>query len=142
MNIVFVTSENQQEVVDLLKQNQLPTSDITNTTLLYAFYEADKLKGTVGLEVFNKTGLLRSLCVTTDVRKAGYGQQLVRFIEEEARKKGILELYLLTTTATAFFMNRGYSIVDRSTVPASIQQTAQFSTICSKTATIMKKQWT
>ena len=140
MHIVPVTDKDYQQAVGLLNENNLPTTDLTHTTLLYALYDDQQLIGTVGLEIFGHEGLLRSLCVDNQVRKAGYGQLLVSYVEEEAKQKGLTVLYLLTTTADAFFANRGYQTIDRSAVPENIQQTQQFSTICSKTATLMKKE--
>ena len=139
MHIVPVTDKDYQQAVGLLTENNLPTTDLTHATLLYALYDDQQLIGTVGLEIFGNEGLLRSLCVDNKVRKAGYGQLLVNYVEEEAKQKGLKVLYLLTTTADAFFAHRGYQTIDRSAVPESIQQTQQFSTICSKTATLMKK---
>lgn len=140
MHIVPVTDNNYQQAVGLLNENNLPTADLTHTTLLYALYDDQQLLGTVGLDIFGHEGLLRSLCVDNGVRKAGYGQLLVNYVEAEAQQKGVQVLYLLTTTADAFFANRGYQAVERDRVPQSIQQTPQFSTICSKTAAIMKKE--
>ena len=140
MHIVPVTDKDYQQAVGLLTENNLPTTDLTHTTLLYALYDDHQLLGTVGLEIFGNEGLLRSLCVDNQVRKAGYGQLLVNYVEAEAKQKGLKVLYLLTTTADSFFANRGYQTIERSAVPQSIQQTPQFSTICSKTATLMKKE--
>jgi len=139
MHIIPVTDNNYQQAVDLITENNLLTSDLTHTTLLYALYNDKQLVGTVGLEVFGSEGLLRSLCVDNQVRKGGYGQLLVNHAEAEAKQKGVKVLYLLTVTADAFFANRGYQTIDRNAVPESIQQSQQFTTTCSKTATLMKK---
>lgn len=139
MQIVPLLEKDYSQAIDLLTANNLPTEDLTDTTSLYALYNNHKLVGTVGLETFEQEGLLRSLCVNNPARKTGAGQLLVTYVEERAKEKGLKALYLLTTTAAAFFANRGYQTIDRSAVPESIQRTQQFSTICSKTATLMKK---
>ena len=140
MQIISLLEKDYSQAIDLLTQNNLPTKDLTAATELYALYTDNHLVGIAGLETFDQEGLLRSLCVDNHVRKTGAGQLLVSYVEGRAKEKGLKQLYLLTTTASNFFANRGYQTIDRNTVPASIQQTQQFSTICSKTATLMKKE--
>jgi amino-acid N-acetyltransferase len=46
---------------------------------------------------------------------------------------------LLTTTAAAFFEKRGYRRLARTSAPAAIRATTQFSALCPSTATLMVK---
>jgi N-acetylglutamate synthase-like GNAT family acetyltransferase len=64
-------------------------------------------------------GLLRSLAVRHDCRKAG----LARVLVEEARRRyrGIRSLYLLTTTAADFFAHIGFAIIPREAAPLAIR---------------------
>lgn len=43
------------------------------------------------------------LVVLPSGRRSGAGSELVRFAEDHARGRGVRQLYLLTTTAEAFF---------------------------------------
>jgi N-acetylglutamate synthase-like GNAT family acetyltransferase len=49
-------------------------------------------------------------------------------------------VWLLTTTARAFFDKLGYAAVDRAGVPGAIRATAQFSALCPDSATVMVKR--
>ena len=84
-------------------------------------------------------GLLRSLAVAADRRGGGLATRLVDALEARARTLGIRTLYLLTTTAEAFFARRGYAPADRATVPDAILATEEFRGICPSTAACMAK---
>jgi len=49
-------------------------------------------------------------------------------------------VWLLTTTAREFFERLGYAAVDRADVPGAIRATAQFSSLCADSATVMVKR--
>ena len=135
-----VSSHDYAAVLSLLQQNQLPTDDITQNTRLFTFYDDGMLTGIVGVEIKGEDGLLRSLCVSEDKRTGGAGTSLVEYIENYARQQGVKHLYLLTTTAEAFFANRNYETVDRSIVPGTIRETSEFTSMCPSSATVMKKE--
>lgn len=139
MNINPVTQNDFSAAIRLLQQNNLPTEDITDATPLFTLYHEGTLIGVVGLETSGEDGLLRSLCVDESKRTSGSGKQLVSFIENYAKSRGLKNLYLLTTTAAQFFTNRSYETIDRSTVPPSIKATSEFASVCPSSATVMKK---
>lgn len=139
MDIHPVSQNDFAAAINLLKQNNLPTEDITETTKLFALYDEGRLIGTIGIETDGKAGLLRSLCIDEAKRKAGSGQQLVAFIEGYAKEQGVDNLYLLTTTAAPFFAARQYQTINRAEVPEAMQRTSEFASVCPSTATVMKK---
>lgn len=59
--------------------------------------------------------------------------------EQHARGHGVGSIYLLTTTATAFFERLGYAQLDRQSVPTAIQQTREFGEVCPASAVLMVK---
>ena len=61
MTINEVTENNFFKVVALLKQNNLPTEDISEVTKLFSIGDNDKVIGTIGIELYRDIGLLRSL---------------------------------------------------------------------------------
>jgi amino-acid N-acetyltransferase len=69
----------------------------------------------------------------------GLGKDLVAAIEEHAREAGVRELYLLTTTAEAFFAGLGYLKVSREQAPAGIAGTEQFASLCPSSSCFMAK---
>lgn len=142
MNIYPVTQNNFSGAIELLKKNDLPTEDITDTTKLFVIHEQNEVTGVVGLQTFGDKGLLRSLCVSDRKRKNGLGKELVSFAETYAAGQGVKHLFLLTIDAADFFKKRAYEIIDRNEVPETIQQTAEFSKLCPSSAVAMKKSIT
>ncbi|MFN2438801.1 MAG: GNAT family N-acetyltransferase, partial [Chitinophagaceae bacterium] len=107
MNITTITQNNFSSAIALLKRNNLPTEDISDKTGLFVLEEENKVVGTVALEHDATDALLRSLSVTEEKRNIGLGKELVAFIEDHARKQGIKNIYLLTTTAANSFSKGG-----------------------------------
>jgi amino-acid N-acetyltransferase len=129
-------------VLALLKDCNLPWQDV-DAALLDGFLlavDSDSVVGTAGLERHGSDALLRSLAVRTECRSTGLGKQLANAIEAHARKTGVTALYLLTTTAADFFARRGYAVIPRQEAPATLQNTAEFSTLCPSQAVCMRRQ--
>ena len=123
-------------IAGLLSAAALPVEDL-DATMLDAFLvatEGEACVGVVGLEIRESNALLRSLAVEPRHRARGLGSRLVDAIETEARARGVAALYLLTTTATAFFERLGYTAHDRAAVPPAIAATTEFSSLCPDTA--------
>ena len=139
MNITPTSQNNFSAVINLLKENSLPTQDISEVTKLFVLEEGNEVRGAVGLESSGVLGLLRSLVVPHNHRGEGYGNKLVDFIEAFSKQQGVHQLYLLTTTAEKFFSGRGYKIISREDVPHFIRQTSEFSSACPASAIVMKK---
>src|SRR5277367_3177702 len=111
--------------VALLKAEGLPVSDLTDEHLEHFFYSGSdgSPTGLVGLELFGTDALLRSLVVGEQARRTGIGSALAKHAEHYAISTGVRSLYLLTTTAEAFFKRLGYERIDRSHAPPSIKRT-------------------
>ena len=125
----------------LLAESGLPVEDL-GTDRLDGFLVAedgDDVVGLIGLEVLGTTGLLRSLVVAKEARRAGLGGKLVGSLESAAQTAGIKELWLLTIDAEKFFERQGFSIVDREIVPDTIRRTDEFGALCPDTAYLMMK---
>ena len=125
----------------LLQSNHLLTSDIETGTEVSLFVAgpAQEPYGVVGIQVFGKTALLRSLAVSESGRGKGLGSALVEHVEHHARSLGVRSIYLLTTTAAQFFETRGYNTVNREDAPTSIAETSQFSSLCPGSSALMIK---
>jgi amino-acid N-acetyltransferase len=52
---------------------------------------------------------------------------------------GVKKLYLLTQTAENYAARSGFRKIERDSVPESIQATAEFQSLCPKTAVFMMK---
>jgi amino-acid N-acetyltransferase len=129
-------------VKQLLSESSLPIEDLTAQHLQHFFGCGSglELEGLVGLEIYGKVALLRSLVVASSRRGSGAGSALVDHAERHARDQGVQSLYLLTTTAEKFFLRRGYARIPRDKAPAAIKDTKEFAGICPMSSTFMVKK--
>ena len=132
----------ESSVKRLLSESSLPIEDITAQHLQHFFGcgSGPELLGLVGLELFGEVALLRSLAVAAERRGSGLGSRLVEHAERYARDQGATTLYLLTTTAEAFFRRRGYARIPRETAPPAIMGTKEFAGICPASSAFMIKK--
>jgi amino-acid N-acetyltransferase len=137
--LIPAISKLKTEVIELLRENNLPTEDLDDDKKLFALIGENGIIGTGGLEFFEDCALLRSVGVRENFRGAGYGKIIALELELLCREKNIDSIYLLTETAKDFFEKLGYEMVDRETVPDAIKNSSEFSTICPSSATVMKK---
>ena len=91
-----------------------------------------------GLESYESVGLLRSVVVPARHRGQGYGTALVDAVSAHASDTGIERLYLLTTSAEAFFAARGFEEVPRDAVPDPVRTTTQFAELCPESAACLR----
>ena len=92
-----------------------------------------------GLEVYGADALLRSVVVNEESRGNGWGKQLLDRLTEQAVDLGVGSLYLLTTTADAYFSRLGYSEVSRTQVPDQLRVSRELQGVCPASATAMMK---
>ena len=120
----------------------LPSEDLTEKHMnkFLLAMEGDMPVGMIGMEHFGTVGLLRSLVVDPSLRSAGTGRRLVSALESAAMSQGVVELWLLTIGADGFFTRLSYDVRERSDSPASIQSTAEYSSLCPGDAVLMSKQ--
>jgi L-amino acid N-acyltransferase YncA len=139
MNIFRNPSESA--VKNLLAESNLPSSDLTVDHLkdFFGCGPKEKLNGVVGLEIYGKVALLRSLAVTEDCRGSGFGKALVAEAEGYAQSRGVTEIYLLTSTAERFFERLGYKRASREAAPEAIRRTREFSDLCPSSSAFMMK---
>jgi amino-acid N-acetyltransferase len=64
-----------------------------------------------------RVGELAALAVDPDFRREGYGEALMHEIEQRARKLKLNRLFVLTTRASGWFLERGYVESDVSRLP-------------------------
>lgn len=125
-------------ITQLLRAAELPTDGVD--ALVDDFLVADAPQGIVGtgaVERAGNDGLLRSVAVAPGWRDRGIGRLLVERLMHDARDERLHALYLLTQTADRWFPAFGFHQVARESVPAAVQATPEFSSICPSTATVM-----
>lgn len=124
----------------VLAASDLPVDDIDQHLDRFILARVDgRTIGMVAVEYAGEAALLRSLCVVPEYRGQSVGSCLIAAIEAIVASHGVLELYLLTETAAAFFERRGFSRVTRELAHAGIQTKAQFRGLCPSTAVCMHK---
>jgi amino-acid N-acetyltransferase len=96
--------------------------------------------GIGGVEIYGVVGLLRSVVIEEQFRRRGLGKALVYRIIESAKRRGVRELYLLTTTAEDFFGRMGFIKTKRGAAPTVIQNTTEFRELCEATSILMRKK--
>ncbi len=114
-------------ILDLVRAVQLPPEGI-EATLEYFWVarEGEQIVGTVGLEVYDDLALLRSLAVTPARQHTGLGRVLTETALSYLTTRQFRAVYLLTTTAGAFFARYGFALLARDQVPASVQRSVEF----------------
>jgi N-acetylglutamate synthase-like GNAT family acetyltransferase len=104
----------------------------------YAVAEADGcIVGLAGIEIHGRSGLLRSAAVAPPWRGTGIGDALTRDRIAWARAMGLEGIYLLTTTAGAYFPRFGFSPAVRDDAPPAIRASREFADACPETAVCM-----
>ena len=134
------TTEDLEEIIELLAENVLPSSDVhKHINHFFIAKKGDKVIGSIGLEVYNNHGLLRSLAVSKEYRNLNIGKELYSTLLSYSRKNRINTLHLLTTTAETYFKKLDFTLTDRNLAPESIKKTAEFSELCPSSSTYMVK---
>ncbi|GLU32958.1 arsenic resistance N-acetyltransferase ArsN2 [Trinickia caryophylli] len=138
-------SGDYEAIVSLLERDGLPVADcLPEPPVELRFFVAEdpvesRLAGCIGLQHVGEVGLVRSFVVSPDHRNRGIGAQLLEALHAHARRTGMSQLYLLTTTASAFFARHGYRAIPRETAPAAIRASTEFSSLCPASAVLMTR---
>jgi N-acetylglutamate synthase-like GNAT family acetyltransferase len=131
----------EPRVEALLTASNLPLDGVHESLAGFVVAEdAGEIVGVAGIEACGVTGehaLLRSVAVAPQWRSKGLGRALVTRALAEAEKRGTKALYLLTTSAEAYFPNFGFTVTQRDAVPAEVRATAEFQGACPASATVM-----
>ncbi|MDC6166334.1 arsenic resistance N-acetyltransferase ArsN2, partial [Paucibacter sp. XJ19-41] len=99
--------------------------------------QGGELVGCAGIERYGDIGLLRSVAVAPGLQQQGIGARLLAMLFEEARRRGLRRLFLLTTTAAGYFERLGFEQVERAALPAALQASAELRGACPASATAM-----
>ena len=134
------TAGDRTTIYRLLTEAGLPVDDLdTAPARFWVARDVGEVVGAVGIEAYGTVGLLRSLVVLPAQRGGGVGAALVQALESDSCREGVDLLVLLTQTAQTFFAKHGYLVQDRRDVPHTIQQTAEFKSLCPASAVCMSK---
>jgi len=125
-------------VLGLLRDAALPTVEVERWLPHFVVAErGGRAVGAAGLEVHGGDGILRSVVVAPEARGHGLGGRLTDAVIAAAREAGLHRLYLLTTTAEAYFPRRGFRPIDRGDVSADAMQSVEFREACPASAAVL-----
>lgn len=125
--------------LELLRRSQLPTEGVVEHFGNYVVVrDQGRLVGVAGLEVYGNDALLRSVVVDPDYRGEGAGRSLVDGALALARRMALGQVYLLTTSARAYFERCGFADCAREQAPPSIRESWEFREGCSSTSALMR----
>ena len=135
------TREDAGALLALMERAHLPTdglSDHLDAALVAR--DGDRIVGSAAIEIYADGGLLRSVAVDADRRGTGLGARLTAAAIEDAERRALPALYLLTTTAEQFFPRFGFERIAREDVPSSVQASIEFRGACPASAIVMLKR--
>src|SRR5207245_2766569 len=92
---------------------------------------------TASWERIDGVGLLRSVAVSPEFRRAGAGTIIVAATLKRMIEEGIREVYLVTEHAERFFAACGFRTIDREQLPPAIEKHPQLVRECPASAPAM-----
>ncbi len=105
--IVQLNNRHLATVETLLRDSGLPYEDCGEHIINFVgMIDQGNLVAIGGIEVLNKTGLLRSVAVQEDYRGRGLAREIVDYLHGRARTNALQSLFLLTETAESYFLNQ------------------------------------
>ena len=127
------------EISSLLDQAELPPleSGQSLSNLIVALDDS-QLIASVCLEVYGRSGLIRSMVVVPDRRAKGVGRELFRSLLSRVYELGLKELFLFPTDAKGFFEKLGFKTVAWERAPGPIRDSRELWDLSPETATLMR----
>jgi amino-acid N-acetyltransferase len=124
----------------LLRSAELPWEDVPEHFGAFLVGErAGVIVACAGLEHSGEVALVRSVAIAAPLRNAGLGAALCDTLLGDARRRGVKDAYLLTTSAPRFFARMGFAPTPRETPPPAIQRTREFASLCPASALVMHR---
>jgi amino-acid N-acetyltransferase len=122
----------------LLSESKLPLDGVPDDLAHFLVAERDgTVVGAIGMEYFGDAGLLRSAVVSPALRGTGLGERLVTSLLTDAKKRGLHDVVLLTTTADTWFPRFGFTRTTRAEVPKALHASEEFKGACPDSAVVM-----
>ncbi len=125
-------------VLRILQAAELPVAGVEEhfDEFIVACASDGTIVGVAGAERYPSSALLRSVAVLPRWRGLRVGQRLVS--SQLARLGRGTPVYLLTTTAEAYFRSLGFQTISRDDVLPEIKQSSEFQGACPQSAVVMR----
>lgn len=125
-------------IAALLEANKLPLDGAQDHLATYLLAtQGQEIVGTAGAEVYGDLALLRSVAVAPGLQRQGIGKLLVSRLLQEAKRRQIAKVYLLTVTAPEYFAQFGFKRGSRENAPQALHASAEFQGACPASAALM-----
>lgn len=129
--------DGMDDLAATLREAELPHQDLAGKSKRFCASVAGEIVGYIGLEISGPDALLRSAVIFIPARRQGLGRAMIERLLALASDYGIERVWLLTTSAPGFFAKLGFDHVERTTVPAAIAASEEFTHLCPATAVCM-----
>ncbi len=131
--------EDLNAVLGLLADASLPREGVAEHFQHFLVAKLDgRVVGSVGMEPYGLSVLLRSLVVAPSHRGRGLGRTLTERLLQEARKQRAQRVFLLTDTAEEFFRKFGFKPIARDEADAAVQECVEFRIACCESTVCMR----
>jgi amino-acid N-acetyltransferase len=142
MKLLIAQAGHHAAVAALLQAADLTTEDLDSAlTGFVVLLDGERVVAAGGLQMLGTDastgGLIRSVVVDPAMQGQGLGKRIYQRLEQDARDRGLADLYLLTETAEAYFARLGYTLIARDSAPAELQAVPQFAWLCPASAVVM-----
>ena len=126
------TESDLGRIKSFLRENGLPELGVDRWVKNFVIAEDQdgSLVGVAGLELYDRSGVVRSVAVDKHFRGQGYGRILVEAVVDNARARGLKTLYLLTDDASPYFQRLDFQPVDRKDVDRAVKASVEFTEMC------------
>jgi amino-acid N-acetyltransferase len=137
--ITSTRPEDLNAILSLLTDAALPQEGVLEHFQHVLVARGDgRVIGSVGMERYGLSALLRSLALAPAYRAQGLGRALVKRVLEEAREQGVKRIFLLSETATELFPKFGFRRIAGEETEVAVQQAVEFRTACCQSAVCMR----
>jgi amino-acid N-acetyltransferase len=137
--IIHLNASHLSDIETLLQQCALPFEDCKEELdNFYGITSGNDLIAIGALQIKGQFALLRSVAVLEGNRGMGLADRMTQHLLEVARTNGVRDIFLLTESAEHYFTRFGFEAVERNSVPAYVQSTRQFESLCPASAQAMR----
>lgn len=139
--LVKATKRDLKGIYSLLTPLNLPIEGIEDhLDNFFVIRDKNIVIGVGGIEIYEETGLLRSIAVNPHYQKQGLGRQIIEYLLEYAKdKKQLKSLFLLTDSVPELYKKFGFNFIQRKYANPKIEQSEEFKGSCALTAKLMVK---
>ncbi len=137
--IIRLNASHLSDIETLLQKCELPFEDCKEQLdNFYGITNGNVLIAIGALQIKGRIALLRSVAVLEGNRGTGLAVKMTQHLLEVARTNGVRDIYLLTESAEHYFTRFGFQAIERNSVPAYVQSTRQFESLCPASAQAMR----